>query len=137
MQSTGAGVQLAPGFVEVSATDYGVLILGDPIGNASGWWTFNPFRFAGDVLGTSINQTGVLATAGLTLNIAATCPICFHRKSMLQAVCRFTFPAGSMLMGSAEFPRFVCLKRWPAAFRWFVPPGMMKNISSIQGRIIS
>ena len=69
-QTTVAGLQLAPGFVASTATDYGVLTLSSPIGNGPGWWTFNPFRFAGDTVGTSVNQTGAFATAGQTLHIS-------------------------------------------------------------------
>jgi len=54
-----AGLQLAPGFNAPgfgngSARDYGVAILKDPVGNSSGWWTFNFFRTPGDPVGTSI-----------------------------------------------------------------------------------
>jgi glutamyl endopeptidase len=48
----------APGFVPVTSDatpiDYGVLILSQPLGNATGWWTFEPFRWPGDAVGTSI-----------------------------------------------------------------------------------
>lgn len=68
-QSNVAGLQLAPGFVSGSATDYGVLILRTAIGNGPGWWTFNPYRFSGDAVGTSVNQTGTLSIAGQNLRI--------------------------------------------------------------------
>ncbi len=49
-----AAIQLARNFAPITATDYGVAILRDPIGNSTGWWTFEPFRFSGDPQGTSI-----------------------------------------------------------------------------------
>jgi len=47
-------VQLAQSFRPTTATDYGVAILREPIGNSAGWWTFEPFSVPGDPLGTSI-----------------------------------------------------------------------------------
>jgi len=62
--STVAGVQLSPNFGlpfpnggPSSREDYGVAILKDPIGNSSGWWTFQFDRTPGDPLGTSIAST--------------------------------------------------------------------------------
>jgi V8-like Glu-specific endopeptidase len=52
----------APGFVEVTPTDFGVVVLRDPIGNKSGWWTYDFFRWPGDSVGTSILQSSALAT---------------------------------------------------------------------------
>jgi V8-like Glu-specific endopeptidase len=49
-----AATQLAKGFRAVTATDYGIAILRDPVGNSSGWWTFDFTRAAGDPVGMSI-----------------------------------------------------------------------------------
>ncbi len=46
----------APGFVASSATDYGVIVLRNPLGNSANWWTFNPFKWPGDSVGTSVLQ---------------------------------------------------------------------------------
>jgi glutamyl endopeptidase len=63
--------QLAPGFVSSTATDYGVIILNQPIGNLVGWWTFDHFRWPGDTVGTSILQGGLpLSAASLPVNIS-------------------------------------------------------------------
>jgi hypothetical protein len=66
-----AAFQLAPGYVRVSATDYAVIILGDPIGNRVGWWTFDLFRFPGDAIGTSVIQTGLpISAAGVPVTMS-------------------------------------------------------------------
>jgi V8-like Glu-specific endopeptidase len=52
--SPAAHVQVAPSFVPITATDYGVAVLRDPVGNTSGWWTFPFHRWPGDSVGTSI-----------------------------------------------------------------------------------
>ncbi len=69
-ETRAAGSQLAPGFVSGTATDYGVVILRDPIGTGTGWWTFNPFRWAGDPLSGSVNQTGNFPAADRTVHVS-------------------------------------------------------------------
>ncbi|MES1241874.1 MAG: peptidoglycan-binding protein [Acidobacteriota bacterium] len=53
-----AGFQVSPGYRPIggapSREDYAVVILQDPIGNTSGWWTFQPFRGPGDSLSNRI-----------------------------------------------------------------------------------
>ncbi len=69
--SRAAALQPAPGYVEVTATDYGVVILRDPIGDRAGWWTFDFHRRRGDRLGTSIRQSRLSPPAGtLSVNIS-------------------------------------------------------------------
>jgi V8-like Glu-specific endopeptidase len=66
-----AAFQLAPGFVGSTATDYAVIILGDPIGNRVGWWTFDHFRFPGDIVGTSVIRGGLpISATGVRVSIA-------------------------------------------------------------------
>jgi V8-like Glu-specific endopeptidase len=56
----------APGFIVASATDYGVIVLKQPLGNAANWWTFDPFRWPGDTVGTSVLQGGAGSVAAGT-----------------------------------------------------------------------
>jgi glutamyl endopeptidase len=56
----------APGFVASSATDYGVIVLRNPLGNSANWWTFNPFKWPGDSVGTSVLQGSAPAVAAGT-----------------------------------------------------------------------
>lgn len=66
-----AGLQLAPGFVSASATDLGIAILSNPVGNGSGWWTFDSFATTGDPRGTSIvGADELLPNASVELHIA-------------------------------------------------------------------
>lgn len=66
-----AAYQPAPGFVSTTATDYGAVILRDPIGNRTGWWTFDHHRWPGDRLGTSVHQGSLSPpVAGLTVSIS-------------------------------------------------------------------
>src|ERR1044071_1148028 len=70
--SLGAAIQLAPGFVSGNDdTDYAIVILKDPIGNSTGWRTFDSNRASGDPLGTSIVAADELfPNSGAQLDVA-------------------------------------------------------------------
>ncbi|MCI0643140.1 MAG: peptidoglycan-binding protein [Gemmataceae bacterium] len=57
-----AALVIAPGFISTGPTDYGVIILRDPIGTRGGWWTFDNFRWPGDTVGASVLQAGNIPT---------------------------------------------------------------------------
>ncbi|MBA4148976.1 MAG: trypsin-like serine protease [Verrucomicrobia bacterium] len=61
----------APKYSSATPTDYAVLILKDPIGNKNGWWTYDPFRWPGDTVGTSILKGSLPKKAAeLSVNIS-------------------------------------------------------------------
>lgn len=80
-----------------TATDYGVVILRDPIGTGTGWWTFNPFRWAGDPLSGGVNQTGAFPVAARTVHVSGyPCDLpsqrtdpCFEPTGNLQGSCQY------------------------------------------------
>lgn len=62
---------LAPGYSEVSPTDYGIIRLHDPIGNLVGYWSRTYRRTQQDPIGTSISAAPLPLQAGvLRLNIS-------------------------------------------------------------------
>jgi V8-like Glu-specific endopeptidase len=69
-----AGTQPASGYVECSATDYGVVILRDPIGNRTGWWTFDDHTWTGQTVGQRVMRPtparGGSLPAGLNVHVA-------------------------------------------------------------------
>lgn len=66
-----AAIQLAKSFVIGTATDYGVAILRDPVGNSSGWWTFDFTKAAGDPIGTSIvGNDESIPNAGVQVDVS-------------------------------------------------------------------
>jgi V8-like Glu-specific endopeptidase len=66
------GFVLAPGYIKVSRTDYGLIHLADPIGQTVGYWTLATHRHPGDPVGTSILSSGSLPlpTGKLKVNLS-------------------------------------------------------------------
>jgi glutamyl endopeptidase len=56
---------VAPGYSEVSSTDYGIIRLRDPIGNLVGYWSRTYRRTQQDPLGTSISAAPLPLQAGV------------------------------------------------------------------------
>jgi glutamyl endopeptidase len=61
----GVTAQLAPGFRPATATDYGVIHLRDPVGNAVGFWSIEHRSTAIDPIGTSISAAPLPLRAGV------------------------------------------------------------------------
>lgn len=68
--TTGARFQPSPSYSSATARDFGVIVLKDPIGSKTGWWTFDASRWPGDSVGTCVLQedlVGGASTFGVTV----------------------------------------------------------------------